>query len=162
MCHVQGFMGGEDGGRLQVILTLLSPFLQSKLQKHGRHGCLPSSLLFDFFLLFTLTSVWGSAINVVFSLAAVFLHDFYRGTRTGVVKTWENAVNWKHKDSWDCWVGVAVHSFVRSSQALTIDNWIFILLFLYPVLKKVSKLSRFFFIYILHRICKEYNPAINI
>lgn len=51
MCHVQGFMGGEDGGLLQVVLTLFIPFflLQSKLQKHGRHGRLPSCLLLCLF-----------------------------------------------------------------------------------------------------------------
>lgn len=74
----------------------LYPLLQSKLQKHGRHGCLPSSLLFYFFLLFLsyirffIPLYQGSAI--VFSAPEpVLLHAVH------AVETCANDVNWKHK-----------------------------------------------------------------
>lgn len=59
MCHVQGFVDGEDRGRLQVILTLLStpPFLFPK-QLTDAWKAWPFAVILFFVLFFSCTRLF--------------------------------------------------------------------------------------------------------
>lgn len=75
MCHVQGFKDGEDRGWLQVILTLLSPFLKQVTDAWKAWLFAIISFILTLFLSSVPFYLSVSGVgNCIFTLEPVLLH----------------------------------------------------------------------------------------